>query len=647
MFSEFVITDGANSIDLLSLNRNGYGAGITRYTPGRRTYKGGGVWQDSPLAPGRRLVHGVYGNINDALEIKLAHRSYEGIQQALDLLDGLLEKAGDYWTTEWQDEPVWIRARAPGERLSRYAIIHYAAYNEYPDPYHEPFAGSSGRYVLDGILLGIERSVWQNLPPGQSQAMPASNDDVPETEDRIYVVNQYKLNPLLAIYQDNGSLSGNLIDQARPYALFSSSAPGSTIYFGAEHRFAALLFDVGTPATWVIGQVLWEHSTGSGWQDISAGGSIDDGTRGFTLPGKNLVRFGIDPLEWQKDTIDSQELFWIRGRIQVTHSSGIPTQQGLQVYIPSVPYIGLASDATDIDSIDVAARVRTYINNVVQESATPFNVQIQEILIGSRTLDRGEEFIAYINPQAPNPTGVTVELGAGASILVDLDVGATIYDPIAWTPPDPGEFGEIVRLRFSPVVARQYYGRFRLFARIISLSADPDLLIRARVKFEQSTMFGVQNEDKAPGLPNTGRHLVDLGYVQIPPTSIVDAVENSDAVVIVIEARTFASLRITDFILLPADEWIVHFSGETPSDSGLRIADFDGAGYPKEGLRGILRDSSESITDTFQVIGSRRAILAANRDQRLWFVAQDATGRLAHLGIQVAAIQRYHYLRSG
>src|SRR5262245_45767879 len=139
MFSEFQITDGTVAIDFLGLNKRGHGVGIVRYTPGRPNLKAGGIWQDSPLGAGRRLVHGSKGNVNDAIEFRIGYANHVeiiGVQQELDLL---LEKAIAYWTTDWQDEPVYIKARVAGESNPRYAIIHSAEFPTYPDPYDQPY----------------------------------------------------------------------------------------------------------------------------------------------------------------------------------------------------------------------------------------------------------------------------------------------------------------------------------------------------------------------------------------------------------------------------------------------------------------------------------------------------------------------------
>lgn len=147
-YSELFITDGATRVDLLGANRHSRGFALKAYTMGRAGFKGGGVWQDSPLAEGRQLVAGTRTNWNDALTLEIAYPSHDEIIQAYEELDSLLELAQLYWKTTWQQTPVYIQARAAGEVNSRYALVHNGIFDEYFDPYHEPYNAGGGA-VLD------------------------------------------------------------------------------------------------------------------------------------------------------------------------------------------------------------------------------------------------------------------------------------------------------------------------------------------------------------------------------------------------------------------------------------------------------------------------------------------------------------------
>jgi hypothetical protein len=82
----------------------------------------------------------------------------------------LLEKARQYWTTNWQRDPVWIVARGACETNTRYAyVMDYSAERD-DNPYNSPFYGDS-LSTMDEWTLDIERSDWLNNPPGQGSCV--------------------------------------------------------------------------------------------------------------------------------------------------------------------------------------------------------------------------------------------------------------------------------------------------------------------------------------------------------------------------------------------------------------------------------------------------------------------------------------------
>ena len=143
---------------------------LDSYTAGRPALKNGGAWQDSPFATGRRLVHGNRANPVDSLTLKVAYPDHQSLIAAMQTFDALLDKAQAYWLVDWQDEPVWIEATVHGETGLRYALIYGYEFNNYPSPYAEPYVNDNSRQVvLDGLVVSLERSFWQNQPPGTSE----------------------------------------------------------------------------------------------------------------------------------------------------------------------------------------------------------------------------------------------------------------------------------------------------------------------------------------------------------------------------------------------------------------------------------------------------------------------------------------------
>lgn len=647
MFAEFVITDGTTTLDFLGLNGKARGPyGIARYTPGRPNAKGGGSWQDSPLARGRRLAYVAASNVDDVIELKIAggHSEIINAQQELDLL---LEKAIAYWTADWQDEPVYIRARAAGEDNSRYAIIYYAAFPEYPDPYQEPFVGKGKRFVMDGILLGIERGPWLATPPGVATAVEMTNEqNITATTDPIHITNHYARNDITAIWLGQGG--GNQINDSVPFTLFESfniDSGGNAVYFGSAQPFHALLFDIGQVFDATDLTITWEYSTaattsssGNDWGDAT--GFVEDGTNGFLAAGPAVVRWttlGDDA--WAKYTVAGiGNLYWIRARVSsLTMLTSLPTQITRQVYVPYTPYVTVAA-AQVAGDINALARVRLTIDTL----NVYFNTDIEQIFVGLRSTIRGSSFTAYISPGTDNPSGVSIDLPSGATLTADQDTPYGQY--ITWTSPDSSAWKPAANVQIDTSIVRQFYGEYRLFVRCFIDDSYTDAKLRYRAYFSGSAT-SVYGEIKAP-VPFTNS-VVDLGYVQLPPTSLISSAEDSDTVVVAIEAKDAVGLSIYDVILLPTDEWAAQIVGTVPDVTEVYYADVDSIGYPKKSLRGILRlASSGSVLDTFQVVGQQQAILAANVEQKLWVFMVAATEPFwATSQIEIAKQQRYHHLR--
>lgn len=158
------ISDGTTTINLIgSVFRL---VEDPRWRPQTPQYKGGGVWQNSPLADGRQLAQTRYDNIIDSWTLHVFSSSQDDVIYSLQELRRLLTKSVEYWTTDWQNEPVWIEARATCESNTRYAIIKSFQMPEDDDPYQTPFLGASPGVAMNDIQLIIEHGIWTETPPG-------------------------------------------------------------------------------------------------------------------------------------------------------------------------------------------------------------------------------------------------------------------------------------------------------------------------------------------------------------------------------------------------------------------------------------------------------------------------------------------------
>lgn len=171
--AKLLITDGTASgtVDLLS---PASGFSLQSWIPAIPAIKGGGTWQDSPLANGRKPIHRRWANASETFELAVRNFQQDTVIRDTQILRRLLEKAAQYWTTEWQKELVWIEARGPCETNSRYAIIYDWRSPQDGNPYAEPFQNPSVMAGFESFPLILERCFWQDTQPGTGECVPIS-----------------------------------------------------------------------------------------------------------------------------------------------------------------------------------------------------------------------------------------------------------------------------------------------------------------------------------------------------------------------------------------------------------------------------------------------------------------------------------------
>lgn len=155
------ITDGSNTVDLLDIN----GWLLKDWEPAVPEPKGGGIFRSSPLVDGRRLAYRKLDNIIDTFNLVGSGNSQNIMIASISRLQELLEKAINYWTASWADEPVWIEARASNESHIRYSTIVDYRLTGFGGPYKQPFFSSGCNSATEAILI-IEHMIWQETKPG-------------------------------------------------------------------------------------------------------------------------------------------------------------------------------------------------------------------------------------------------------------------------------------------------------------------------------------------------------------------------------------------------------------------------------------------------------------------------------------------------
>lgn len=672
MFSELILTDGTTKIDLLAGNKTGEGFSLIRYVPGRPNFKSGGVWQDSPLASGRQLVAGVLTNTIDALTLRIAYPSHDSIITASNDFDEMIEKAIAYWTTTWQQTPVYLQALVHGENAKRYALVRYAQYDSYFDPYAQPYI-SAKMQATEEFVVGIERDLWLEFAPGTYESvaishagsLPAQSFDCvfdsivglcDSTFLNVLIGNMHNRG-LQAIYRYTGTFSANLLGTSPPYA-FTSTPPatGDILYLGSDQPFYGIATDL---STWADGGTFVnEYWNGSTWTTLTPD-TRGPGSFSWSPDIIGIFAWPISSVSnWAKTTVNSENRYWIRFR--VTSGGGTTTyiQANRHIYATATNYIEVAEDEV-LGTMD--ALLRTFIQFYPQSAASSIKVWM-----GLRSYSRGANFVAHLNvgtTSPGNPSGVTVTgtAGSGAFGHTNATVASSTVptapggESVALTGSTGDTIGTVFYFTFNSSVCEHFYGRYRMF---VLLNTDDDTgasRLRYTVTNSTNTATYVTGEIKSVATSPTSYQLVDLGNVTLPAADTLLTTDNTYGFQLRIEglvtnAKTLTFLSV---ILMPADEMLMQMSGQIPATASdqIEVVLLDSIEYPKYRTRAFAMDAD--VNDPYVVIsgpltltGSSEAIIHAGTRQRYWFLFQDANASPAiPATIKFYKCQRYIGLR--
>lgn len=159
------ITDGTIRINLINPSS---GFHLISWNPAITDYKGGGVFQNPPLADWRQLRVGKWDTAIEPMELHINGANPNGAATILQELRQLLEKANQYWTTDWQNDPVWLEAKAKCETNIRYAVIVKGRLANDRNYFDQPFIGQIA--TMQNLPLQIERRAWLSNQPGTGTA---------------------------------------------------------------------------------------------------------------------------------------------------------------------------------------------------------------------------------------------------------------------------------------------------------------------------------------------------------------------------------------------------------------------------------------------------------------------------------------------
>lgn len=648
------ITDGTTTISLINPSS---GFHLINWVPAITDYKGGGVFQDSPLADWRQMRVAKWATATENFGLTINGQNPNGVAYMLQELRRLLEKANAYWTTDWQNTPVYIEARAKCETNTRYCLVVKGRLGNDQNYYRQPFTGS--RATMRDLPLIIERREWLGLAPGQSTAIAISavedyNGDsygnVDSTGSReavttsdVFVANHRVDANITNIHLNVGA---NIFGSAVPYIIIATGTLNPT-YFGIDTSlsnsgpFSSIIFDIGQAQVNGTGGT-WEYWDGSTWTALSV---ILDETNSFTNTGVLSVVWQ-QPDDWATNSPGGTlpTGYWVRFRFATTPATTAARQQNRQPYSVVWPYVEIQSN---IVGGDIPALIKAIVKNRAYASTT---LRIQRILAGLRSVSRGEDFTPIINvADEQNPSGIAITT-SGLTIITDSE------SPTGRSGQSTTTGTKSFTATIDETLASQYIGLYHAYL-ITSENVPSD------------TTFFMQYRMGSTGslvtLPTVGRDsitisdnfAIDLGQIDLIPTEFDDP----DQIAITVNTVYASTATVNQWFLylMPIDEFAVDFypggafnTNRTLNDTNTGYLDSITVRKGRNSPSAIVEDSSGYVMMNLTAISNGPFILQSGKRQRLYFLtmkrASNPQWQIAPetiMSIQLETVQRYLSLR--
>jgi hypothetical protein len=409
--------------------------------------------------------------------------------------------------------------------------------------------------------------------------------------------------------------------------------------------------------TWAVGGIVgnWEYWNG-GWIPF-AGGEFEHLAGDFAqptitqYPDRYIIRV-IPANDWATTALNGITGYWMR--FIITAAGFAAPQLSANPYPINAAYLNI--DADELQG-DIENNIDIIATNTVDTSAT-YKGLPSHVLVGSRSLSRGEDFSAYISGVTMNPfvaaewctqlKGITI---TGATSPATVNRGASPNNVVlSVTVALPGTPYALITVAFDQSVASQYEGAYRVMARVQQVGGVyGDSTIRI-----YSNSLGLGTEYKT--CPVTLCQLVDFGNFYLPFSQRFSGQHN---IYIRMDDTLAAGLSwyFSDLILFPVDEWAGMFTASNYDNTIGRAVGDAGVGcqtlyvngtFPKNRKYsvGLMTSMDElylgeydDIVTNIRPAAISSPVLQSNDDQRLWFLSFcDIGGNYIAYGHEMLAV---------
>jgi len=496
--------------------------------------------------------------------------------------------------------------------------------------------------------------------------------------DTVYIANKHSRAQLTDLYYWDvapGAWSANLLTQSLSYSLLPTTPSGGDIIYAGINAtivdggpFCSIVWDLATAGSGISfsnnGGSFWQYHIGGGsWSWLTTQDNTNAAGAGTGEPfdTENIGSIHwAQPYDWSTSTINGVTAYWVRAIVVNAAAPVPPVQQNRHPYTICWPYAEIRQDKV---GGDVANLARIKLHN--QSSGADF-ASSSRVVLGLRSLSRGENFTAYLNASdEQNPSGITF-----AGLTVNNDLQAPTGRSVTYTPGAiVADWTGIIYWALDSTIDQDFFGTFHAFLRVKPLVAG-GLYARAL-----GTMLTTSNASDATissreayttgalAATSTWKREMDLGRITLPPGRLVNT-DDAAGFRIYVQFKTDSaatSVTIYDLILIPVDEMSVDSYalsdpglGDLQLMSYLHLLDIDGVSHPKFGKRANRRlVASDRINGTYILVGADDIIVQSRANQRLWSLSKMyvTTGdgfqpqhEIAH-SVQMWNVQRYWNLR--
>lgn len=662
------LTDGDTVVDLV---HGADGFLMKSWLSQEAPLKDGGVYRDSPLSDNSSIALAQYANAIEEIVVTQPVYNTTAAANGISKLRRLLRKARDYWNKTGADEIVYLHWQERDEANEQYALVVNGRI-----PETASLLGDV-QTARTGVSIFIERQHWVELVPNTGIARAigtaqiysefpypglgdpiygnvAYNETTEEYEeslssarDTAFVGNHAKLANITDVWQNLNPAGANSWVQVAPFAdtppynlMTETSHTNSALYFGIDSTltnsgpFSSLVFPY-EPVTASFWTTIWEYYTGATWAALTVWdntGPADSGSDSWETDPNGIPKsiHWLQPSDWT--TVNLLTLlggsapdvtgWWVRCRF-----TGVVTvAPSMTSELYTISWAHTVIRASNVGAGDLDPIIRAALVSQVGDINSNI-LATNKLWVGTRRLDRGTGFIAFLNAaEKQNPSGVTF---GGAPAIANTPLSHTGQRAV-WTPGSNSDSFSLWYWTLDSTIAPDYTGKFRMFARM-GYGGD-----YAQGDFKFKGFASVANEfvsstpivAPTPAAGANKYQLIELGDITIP----ID-IKGIDQIIFWLGIAPVngsgKTIYAYDLILIPADEWFGYFQGfytlnKEPLVTGTPTAlDIDPLTFPRSGVKAHLEEDiwgSPIFVDGWRVVSSGRPKLQIGRDQQIWFL---------------------------